>query len=120
MTGARGHDVPPGVDPEAAKKTLLARRAELVALSEAAADSRKAVELDQQSIGRLSRQDALQQQAMAKAQDARRAHEIRRIDAALKRLAENDYGWCVECGAAVAPRRLEIDPCAELCVACAR
>lgn len=120
MSGAENGAAPPGVDAEAARKALLARRAELVALSEAAADSRKAVELDQQSVGRLSRQDALQQQAMAKAQEARRAHEIRRIDAALNRIAEDEYGWCVACGEAIARRRLEIDPCAELCVACAR
>lgn len=110
---------PPGVDVSAMRARLEDRRGELRALSEGAADSRKAVELDQQSVGRLSRQDALQQQAMAKAQDARRAQELRRIAAAIGRLEEGEYGWCVECGEAIAPRRLDIDPAIERCVACA-
>lgn len=94
-------------------------RAEIKALSEGSAASRKPVELDQQSVGRLSRQDALQQQAMANAQEARRAAEIRRIDAALKRLEEGEYGLCGECGESIAAKRLEIDPTTAYCAACA-
>ena len=97
---------------------LSTRRADIVNLSEAAAPSRRPVELDQQSIGRVSRQDALQQQAMAKAQDARRATELRRIDAALARLAAEDFGWCEACGDAIPDARLEIDPTAAMCVPC--
>ena len=101
------------------RKLLEDRRAELAALSDDAAEKRKPVELDQQSVGRLSRQDALQQQAMAKAQDARRLMEIRKIDAALQRIGEGAFGWCEECGEEIAVRRLEIDPTALLCVTCA-
>lgn len=101
------------------RATLTALKAELVALSESADDDRKPVELDQQSVGRLSRMDSLQVQAMAKAADARRAQEIRRIDAALQRLEEGDYGWCVECGEAIEVKRLEIDPAAPRCSGCA-
>lgn len=101
------------------RATLTALKAELVALSESADDDRKPVELDQQSVGRLSRMDSLQVQAMAKAADARRAQEIRRIDAALLRLEEGDYGWCVECGEAIEVKRLEIDPAAPRCSGCA-
>lgn len=114
------NDAPTGIDLEVMRARLEARRAELIALSEKAADSRKTVELDQQSVGRLSRQDALQQQAMAKAQDARRANELRRIAAALQRMGEGEYGWCAECGEEIAAKRLDIDPTAELCVSCAR
>ena len=101
------------------RATLTALKAELVALSESADDDRKPVELDQQSVGRLSRMDSLQVQAMAKAADARRAQEIRRIDAALQRLEEGDYGWCVECGESIEVKRLEIDPAAPRCSGCA-
>ena len=101
-------------------RTLLEeRRTELLALSDAAKDARKPVELDQQSIGRLSRQDALQQQAMAKAQDARRAGELRKIEAALKRIDEGEYGYCAECGEPIAQKRLEVDLTATRCAACA-
>ena len=98
---------------------LEARRRELTAHSDATAASRRPVALDQQSVGRLSRQDALQQQAMAKAQDARRAAELRRIDAALQRIEDGDYGWCEECGEAIAEQRLKIDLTARLCAPCA-
>lgn len=98
---------------------LQALRQELIALSVGAADDRKPVGLDQQSVGRLSRQDSLQVQAMAKAADARRAGELRRIDAALARLEEGEYGFCVECGEAIDPKRLEIDPAAPRCRTCA-
>ncbi len=98
---------------------LNARKDELQNLSDGAADARKAVELDQQVMGRLSRQDALQQQAMAKAQEARRTAELKRLAAALARIDEGEFGWCADCGEAIAQKRLEIDPAAELCVRCA-
>lgn len=98
---------------------LIALKDELAALSETAAEDRKPVSLDQQSVGRLSRQDSLQVQAMAKAANARRAGELRRIDAALHRIKEGEYGWCVECGEAIGEKRLEIDPAAPRCRACA-
>ena len=46
--------------------------AELDRLRGLARDNRAPVELDEQSIGRLSRMDAMQQQAMNFANDARR------------------------------------------------
>ena len=100
------------------KIQLQARLEELNDLSVAAADKRKPVELDQQSVGRLSRQDALQQQAMAQAQEARRANEKRKITAALARIAAGEFGWCEECGEAINPKRLQIDPTTQLCVDC--
>ncbi|MGJ3232994.1 MAG: TraR/DksA family transcriptional regulator [Oceanicaulis sp.] len=102
-----------------ARARLIALKDELTALSQTAAEDRKPVGLDQQSVGRLSRQDSLQVQAMAKAADARRAAELRRIDAALNRLAEGEYGCCVECGEAIGEKRLEIDPAAPRCRDCA-
>ena len=101
------------------KARLLALQAELLALSEAAGEDRKPVELDQQSVGRLSRMDSIQVQAMAKAADARRAKELRRIEAALKRVEADEYGWCVACGEAIEPKRLEVDPAAPRCSECA-
>lgn len=110
---------PPGVDLKLFRQRLLERQQELAALSDAATDARKPVELDQQSIGRLSRQDALQQQAMAKAQEARRAVELRKIKDALKRIDEDEFGWCAECGEAIDARRLDIDTTAVQCAPCA-
>jgi len=107
------------MDEQTARARLEALRDELLALSDAASEDRKPVELDQQSVGRLSRQDSLQVQAMAKAADARRVQELRRIEVALQRVEADEYGWCVECGEAIGEKRLSIDPAAPRCAACA-
>lgn len=93
--------------------------AELKAAEGATEADRAPVELDQQSVGRLSRMDAMQQQAMAAAQSRRRAGRMRAIEAALRRMAEDEYGWCEECGEAIPLGRLDLDPCAPRCVSCA-
>lgn len=107
------------LDSQASCQRLLDLKSELIALSDKASDDRKPVTLDQQSVGRLSRQDSLQVQAMAKAADAHRAMELRRIEAALKRLEDDEYGYCVECGEEIAENRLKSDPAAPRCAACA-
>ncbi len=107
------------IDLEAVRKELMAWRDELLALSEISAGSRDAVALDQQSIGRLSRMDALQAQAMAKANERQRRMELSRIEAALRRIDEDEYGYCQKCGEEIAPQRLKADPAAAFCVDCA-
>ena len=42
------------------------------------------------------------------------------IDAALRRIEEGTYGICVNCGAQIAPERLEAVPWATLCIECKR
>lgn len=106
-------------DRNAVRKRLEDRRAELVELSDVSSEARDAVALDQQSVGRLSRMDAMQQQAMAQANERQRAAELARIEAALVRLAEGEYGYCLECDEEIAPKRLEVDPSATLCIRCA-
>ena len=83
-------------------------------------DATRTVALDQQSVGRLSRMDALQQQAMSKATQARRSGQSARIRAALARIDADEFGYCEDCGDEIAPARLEIDPTARLCITCAR
>jgi len=109
----------PDTSDAAVRQRLEILKAELITLSEASDEDRKPVTLDQQSVGRLSRMDSLQVQAMAKAADVRRAQEIRRVDAALSRVEAGDYGWCVECGEAIEPKRLTVDPAAPRCAGCA-
>ena len=98
---------------------LEARKRELMALSQNAEEARRPVTLDQQSVGRVSRQDALQQQAMANAHEQRRLSEARRIDAALARIDAGDFGYCDACGEDIAVKRLEIDPTVLPCIDCA-
>ena len=108
------------MDLDHAREILLAARAELEDLREQSAESRRTVTLDQQSVGRLSRMDAMQGQAMALAAEQRRATEMARIDAALARIDDGSYGECLRCGEDIAAARLGIDPAATLCVDRAR
>lgn len=107
------------MDLDAVRRALLSAKAELEAHDKDTRADRNPVELDQTSVGRLSRMDALQVQAMAQAGQSRRLVELRRIQAALKRLDEGDYGFCVRCGEDIARKRLELDPAVATCVTCA-
>lgn len=102
-----------------AQKRLAHKKTELVELSELSEGARAPVELDQQAVGRLSRMDALQNQAMQQATERARKRDLVRIEMAERRLAEGDYGYCEECGEEIPDGRLAIDPMAECCVACA-
>lgn len=105
--------------PKLARERLEQRRAELTAVADSAAEGRRPVELDQSRVGRLSRMDALQDQAMALETERRRANELRRIDAALERIADGEYGYCLTCGEEIGTKRLELDPATPTCVDCA-
>ncbi|MEM8575385.1 MAG: TraR/DksA C4-type zinc finger protein [Pseudomonadota bacterium] len=113
MTGAHG-------DISRLRAQLVARLQALSDTSETTADNRRPVELDQTSVGRLSRMDAMQGQAMAVATEQRRRDEARRIEAAIKRIDEGEYGYCIACGEEIAAKRLDADPTAAMCIRCAR
>ena len=102
------------------KQRLLDRRDELEDIIEDSKQSKKPVELDQTSVGRVSRGDALQQQAMAVNVHKRRKDEIQRIDTALARIESDDFGYCVACDEEISVERLEMDPSLALCVKCAK
>ena len=92
--------------------------AELHALSDASREARAPVELDQQSVGRLSRMDAMQQQSMDLAREERRRTRLAILAAALRRMDDGDYGYCLACGEDISPARLDVDPAVTLCVDC--
>lgn len=93
---------------------------DLEAMRESSRDDSRAVELDQAMIGRLSRVDAMQRQAMAHAAGRRRGDLLARIDAALARIDSGDFGECMRCGDEIDPRRLHVNPTTTLRIACAR
>ena len=101
------------------RQAIIDEIAELDRLRGQARDSRAPVELDQQSIGRLSRLDAMQQQAMNIANDARRQHRQVALSAALKRIDDGDFGYCHKCDDLIGAGRLAIDPASMLCIRCA-
>ncbi|MEL6769024.1 MAG: TraR/DksA C4-type zinc finger protein [Pseudomonadota bacterium] len=103
----------------AAERRIRARLAEIAAEEARTAADRAPVTLDQQSVGRLSRMDAMQVQAMAAAQSRRRTAERARLEAALARITDGSFGACTECGEDIAPKRLELDPGQTRCIDCA-
>lgn len=101
------------------KQKLLQLRAELQAVEASGNQAADTVELDQSRVGRLSRMDALQAQAMNIESNRRRTVYLKQIATALKRIEEDEYGWCEECGEAISEQRLEFDPAVSLCIDCA-
>lgn len=81
--------------------------------------SKNTVHLDQQSVGRLSRMDAIQAQQMALESQRRREVQLAAVRAALHRIENNDYGYCLSCGDDINPKRLDINPCVVKCIKCA-
>jgi len=100
------------------KRLLEDRLEELSILDAATKEARAPVTLDQQSVGRLSRMDAMQGQAMALATEQRRKAEATRIREALQRIEDGDYGYCVMCDESIPIKRLELDPAIPTCVDC--
>ena len=105
---------------DAYRQALLRRREALQPAAGAQDEAADAVELDQSRVGRVSRMDALQQHAMHTAAQRARQAELASIASALQRIAEETYGWCLDCGEAIAPARLDFNPAAALCIECAR
>lgn len=87
--------------------------------SEGTSADRAPVELDQQSVGRLSRMDSMQMQAMANAVEQRRRNRLSLVRQALARLEAGAFGYCRACDEFIGMPRLEADPTSALCVACA-
>lgn len=71
------------------------------------------------TIGRLSRQDALMQQEMAKDAQRRRALKHRLLQEATDRIARGTYGICVNCDEEIATARLLEIPETPFCSGCA-
>ena len=110
---------PVTADDNAIRQKLDAMRADLEAMTADGTDAAAPVVLDQSNVGRLSRMDAMQSQAIARESQARRAARLVQIEAALKRLEDGVYGECVECAEPISPARLHFDPAAALCIGCA-
>jgi len=101
------------------KSLLLKQKADSLEAAETGQQAEEVVELDQTRVGRLSRMDAMQAQAMSRETGRRRRQYILDIDAALERMRLFKYGLCFECGELIHLGRLQADPTARLCIACA-
>ena len=109
------------IDSNKYKRLLLERQEELLTLITNHKEDVAPVKLDQTSVGRLSRMDAMQGQAMAEEVKRRRGQELLRIRSALERITgyDEEYGYCVKCGGSINEERLVFDPSIVLCKKCA-
>jgi DnaK suppressor protein len=98
---------------------LIEQRDDLKNSLQMAQSSTETVELDQASVGRVSRGDALQAQSMAVETSRLKQQQLRKISMALSLIESGDYGYCSICDQEIDPRRLEVDPAAMMCVPCA-
>lgn len=99
---------------------LLALIAELESGLRASASSAAPVALDQSSVGRLSRMDAMQQQAMAKATREKAQLRLGQCKRALSAFERHEYGVCRKCEEPIGFRRLFAKPEAPFCMNCQR
>lgn len=100
---------------EAARRRLVERLAQLEEEERLGSGDRAPVSLDQESVGQLSRIDAMQVQAMALAVQRRRNAEKERIATALRRVEQGEFGYCTIRGDEIAAGRLDHDPSLALC-----
>ncbi len=107
------------IELEKFKEKLLTLKSELLQVSKDSEQDHKPVDLDQSSVGRLSRMDAMQSQAMAVENKRRREIQLTRIEAALERMEEGEYGYCPVCDEEINLRRLQVDPANPFCLNCA-
>lgn len=77
------------------------------------------VKLDQTSVGRLSRIDALQNQGLTQNLQERERAKHAQITEALRRIEEGSYGTCTGCGQPIQFERLLVFPEVLTCAACA-
>ena len=102
------------------KKHLKERLAAITAEQERQKEESAPVELDQARVGRLSRMDAMQQQAMSQAVARLTDQERQRIQSALGRIESGDYGYCIICDEEIAEGRLRFDSSVLMCISCAQ
>lgn len=76
-------------------------------------------DLEQDTVGRLSRIEALQTQGLTKTLADREKAQLSLIGAALRRLEEGTYGTCNGCGSSIPFERLVVFPETLACSACA-
>ena len=98
---------------------LRALEEQLAAALEDSQSGASTVELDQTRVGRVSRGDALQQQAMAQAGQRVLQERLQAARAARRRMEAGDYGYCLACDEPIAEARLMADPSTPLCLDCA-
>jgi DnaK suppressor protein len=96
---------------------LRSTRAELLASLDDSSGDAAPVSPDS-SIGRLTRQDAMQAQQMALEIRRRNTVRLQQVELAMRRMEDGGYGLCVRCEEEIPLARLRVRPEAQVCVRC--
>ena len=105
---------------EALRTELETLKDELETRLDVNAGAARPVELDPTAVGRVSRVDAMQSQAMAKATRGTVKIRLDQCNAALRAVERGEYGLCRKCEEPVGIRRLNAKPEAPFCLECQR
>lgn len=103
---------------EAFSQRLSAAKDAAVALKTLAAEGSSRVEASGSAIGRLTRIDAIQMQAMSQMNQAQLDVRLQQIEAALAAFDGGRYGSCHRCRGPISLERLDALPEAPLCMSC--
>ena len=76
------------------------------------------VTLDQTSVGRVSRIDAMQQQSMAVSTREKSRRRLKNVKQAINSMNSGDYGYCKKCDELISTPRLMAQPEAKFCLSC--
>lgn len=112
-------DAPAGKALTALRREIEAQLVRLQRSMDVTSEALKPVALDPDAVGRLSRMDELQNQAMTRNLAEREAMKLGGLLAALRRMDAGTFGSCTECGAAIPLERLEVFPETATCLDCA-
>ena len=100
------------------RKLLQQQREKILEVLDSGKSAAGTVKLDQTSVGRLSRMDAMQSQAMLQEAARRREQSLRAINVSLEKIESGDYGFCEHCGEEIAEKRLQFNPAVLYCIDC--
>ena len=103
---------------EVQRSALEQLKRDLQAQLDASASAAKPVELDQTAVGRISRVDSMQSQAMAQATRQAMLIQLMQCDAALQAVEKGEYGACRMCEDPIGIKRLNVKPEAPFCLGC--
>jgi DnaK suppressor protein len=83
-------------------------------------DNGRARDLEQDTVGRLSRIDAIQNAGFMQNLQEREREALRQVVEALRRIEDGCYGLCGSCGGPIPFERLQVFPETLSCASCAR
>ena len=105
---------------EAIRAELLRALGKLERSLKSSGENGRARDLEQDTVGRLARIDALATQGLTQNLEERERNQLRQVVEALRRIEDGTYGACNACGRPIPYERLMIFPETLACTACAR